>query len=381
MRRVTQQEIANRCGVSRAAVSFALRHAPQICETTAAQIRAVAAEMGYQPEHHKAARRMILQRYGRKLINRVVLVFVPRYYHKALYYSRMVEGILDTLTEADFSLVLSYLPVTREERPAALPPLVASGEFDGAIFLALRPEAHAVLDDLRKAAGDADLPFISLAYATTACPSLVFDDEHGAYVSTRHLLELGHRHILQCFNGPVHESFDFFAARIAGARRAMVEFGLSPDVFLHHGGWYLGNLMPEHHLIPADAQGEQNFDAATAEFMQYMRAHPEITAVLAQNDMLAHRIAYHLRKAGNRVPEDISLVGYDDTEPIFLDAHGNNALTTVRVPLAEMGQAAARKALHRIHHPEEAVEDTTVLSPMLVVRQSTAVVRTTPALK
>ena len=75
-----------------------------------------------------------------------------------------------------------------------------------------------------------------------------------------------------------------------------------------------------------------------------LRQHPQVTAILAINDASAIRTWALLQQGGLCVPDDISLIGFDDTDPV-LDAHGQNMLTTVRLPLREFGEMAARQMI------------------------------------
>lgn len=100
-----------------------------------------------------------------------------------------------------------------------------------------------------------------------------------------------------------------------------------------------------------------------------LQAHPEITAFLAPNDASAH-LAYDLfSRLGLRVPDDISLVGFDDTEPLY-NAEGDNILTTVRLPLEELGRESARLLIARITRSEP--EQREIMLPTeLVIRGTT----------
>jgi LacI family transcriptional regulator len=101
-----------------------------------------------------------------------------------------------------------------------------------------------------------------------------------------------------------------------------------------------------------------------------LRAHPEITAILAHNDLYAGSLHATLTGAGYRIPEEMSLVSFDDTDPV-LNAHGHNILTTVHIPLLEIGQAAGRVIIGRV--TGEMLADTTEVLPVrLTERASTA---------
>jgi LacI family transcriptional regulator len=101
-----------------------------------------------------------------------------------------------------------------------------------------------------------------------------------------------------------------------------------------------------------------------------LRAHPEITAIIAHNDPCAIHAILTLRQAGWRVPEDISVIGCDDTNRL-LDATGRNILTTVRLPLCELGRCTAQLLLDRIAGRPIA-DPPPILPTQLIVRGTTA---------
>jgi DNA-binding LacI/PurR family transcriptional regulator len=370
MRSVTQEDVARRCGVSRSTVSLVFRENPQIPVETASRIRTVAAELGYSPASNQAARRLIARRYQQRILTHTVLLLLPDFYHRALYFSHLVEGIQDELMAAGFLSLICTPGTLASARKGLLPPLLASGDYDGVLVfggLGANTEAQHVI---RHANELREIPVITLL----GDPPTVRPDEYtGMLTATRHLLALGHRHLLCCLSP---WGADFWAERLRGVQAAYAEQALDPDTYLHAGGWYFGNLIPPHHLEVTDltfaSPGEERFVTGQFDaFSRYLAAHPEITAILAQNDPLARRLAYALKRLGKEVPRDISLVAFDDTDPL-LDAEGRNMLTTVRVPLAEIGADAARRLVAWIHGTRPA--EPTTLPTELVVRGSTAAV-------
>jgi LacI family transcriptional regulator len=142
--------------------------------------------------------------------------------------------------------------------------------------------------------------------------------------------------------------------RLAGCRTACREYGVDPKEVLrcYDDGF---------------SYDEADVAKKTIEIMQ---KYPNTTAILAANDFVALSIASALQDAGHRIPEDISIVGYDDSEAL-LDRKLNNILTTIRLPLEDIGREAARLLLGRI--TGDIKEDRTVLLPVsLIQRGSTA---------
>lgn len=371
MRRITQEDVARRCGVTRSTVSLVFRNDPQIPPTTAERIRAVATELGYTTGGQHAARRLIARRYGRTVLNQAILLLLPSFYHRANYFSRLIEGVQDVLmTERVLSITCT--PEMLEHGPIELPPMLADAEYDGILYYSGTRDIASILSMLQKITGQ-DLPLVSMLGKTPLHEhDITNDEQQGAYLAIQHLLALGHRHILMPLAG---SGLPIWDARYAGAERALRDAGLDPQCCLHRGDWYLGNMTPPHHLEvgeqSATSDDEYQFIfGQTADFLRYITAHPEITAILAQNDALARRIAYMLKSINLRVPEDISLVGFDDADPL-LDDNGRNILTAVHLPLEAVGATAARSLLQWIRH-QTPPSPVAPLTPELVVRGSTA---------
>lgn len=175
------------------------------------------------------------------------------------------------------------------------------------------------------------------------CISL--DNSKGGYMATQHLLELGHQRIA-CITGPLFKADT--VARLAGYRRAIEQAGLHYDASL---------------VIESDFQEEGGSDAIE----QLMHQQVPFTAVVTQNDHMAIGAMIALKACGKRIPEDISLVGYDD---MVMARYTEPALTTVNIPVAQFGQQAADLALVKLGDKDASV--TQKFQPELVVRQSTA---------
>lgn len=343
--RVTQQDIAARCGVTRVTVSMVMRNDPQIPPSTAERIRTVARELGYHPAQHHAARRLVAQRYSRRLPNQAILVVLPKYYHRALYFSRIIEGIQDEFAEEGYLMLTAVQPFLTED---SIPPLLAGGDFDGVLYYGSDNECQHMLRELRLISGRLDIPVISLLQPNNVDCSVLADEQQGTALAIGHLLAQGHRHLLACVHGEVSN----YPRREAGVKQAFADAGISPEGHLFWGTWYLGDLNPPHHLdiasFPYETPEEQAFiQAQFAELGDFIRAHPQITAITAMNDPLARRIAFYLRREGFRIPEDISLIGFDDTDRL-INAHGENELTTISSPLREVGATAARLLIDHV---------------------------------
>jgi LacI family transcriptional regulator len=175
-------------------------------------------------------------------------------------------------------------------------------------------------------------------------PSVEYDNAGGGYDATQHLIELGHRRILFAGFVPPQTTTQ---ARLAGARRAYEDAGLPAEDL----------------LVPPSGFTSEAGDRAVTEAL---RERSPFTAVVAAADHVAIGCLRALRRAGLRVPEDVSLVGFDD---IAVVSDLTPALTTVRVPFGELGTVSARIAMDA---EERGRYRHIVLPTELVVRESTA---------
>lgn len=343
---LTLKDIAAYCRVGKVTVSRALNNAPEISEATRARILAAAEALGYTREQHEAARRLALRKSGQRFINHIVAMIFPDYYHQAPYFQRLSHGVQDALTAQHYAmLTVTMSPGTGGESPV-LPPIFTRGEVDGAIIANMETTYDQLL---RVSPGFAGHPLVYMIRQHPDGASVVADDCRGAYLATQHLLALGHRHLLYFTAGGIG---DIYGQREEGMRQALLEYGLAPAQHLHYCPWvWLGPLMPAHARLPLaeyladDPHGlyRRNIDG----FLAQLRAQPGITAILAPNDAMALHIWHILLANGLRVPDDYSLVGFGDDLAKY-DDDGHNLLTTVQVPLEEIGRQATTMLLAMI---------------------------------
>jgi len=362
---VTQQQIAERCGVTKATVSMALRGDPRISQATAERVHAAAGEMGYDPSVNLAARRLAMRRRGSSVRNRVVGVLGPDRIVSVEYFRRLAEGVFDVLLARRYGVL--YVSAMQGPGETSLPrwsdPL-ARGEIDGLVTFGPAFTLDTV-GALRARAGFGPRPAVVLIHDLPGCCSVLTDDESAARQTFLHLLGLGHRHFLQLVYGEADLKGEPRQRRRRGARRALEEFGLDPSRHLH------SCPVPAHWMAPAVARrllARPADDAGGAAVVEHLRAHPEITAVLGDNDAMAIFAYVALRRAGVDVPGRVSIVGFDDTDPIPADG-GANCLSSVSLPLEEVGRTGAAMLLEQIEG-RSAPDRRIVLPARFVPRQT-----------
>lgn len=326
-RKPTLKNIADAAGVHPSTVSRALsssEHDSRIPAETVERIRKAARELDYEPNPWAQSLRT-----RRSMMLGLVIPRLTDYVLAHVFESaqrRALEHGYQTITLSTGAAPASGRAQNLIERHT-----------DGLIL------ADVLLDDSRlDELAAARMPFVLLNRTSGSHPSVSGDDELGGYLATRHLLEQGHRRIAH-LSGPSTVSTGL--KRAAGYRRALEEAGIAADPALV-------------------AEGEFDVPSALAAAQRLLGLADRPTALFAVNDISALAAMSVARDSGLRVPEDLALVGYNDSEvspllPI--------PLTSVRVPLLDMGILAVDALIDRMGG---AMPPTRLLEPVLVPRQS-----------
>jgi DNA-binding LacI/PurR family transcriptional regulator len=332
---VTIRDVAREAGVSVATASRALNGNQVVNPQTRARILAVMDELGFTP--NPAARRLSL---GRTLTVGVVVSFLTR-----PQAAERLRGVDAVLTDSEFDLVI-YNVESVSKRDHYLATLADSQRTDGLLVMSLPPPPDAVPALSR---GRVPVVFIDVHTPTVAgMPRVVGDDVEGGAVAARHLLELGHGAV--AFIGDaVEDPFGFTSShdRQIGFARELASAGVNipPDWIGHgaHGRYEARDLA-----------------------RQMLTSTPRPTAIFAASDTQALGVIAAARDLGLRVPDDLSVIGYDDIE-----AADYVGLTTVRQQLFESGRRGAELLLAEIGLRSDE-SPVTELQPQLVVRATTA---------
>ncbi len=331
--RATINDIARIAKVSKKTVSRVINESPLVKPHTRKVVQAIIEELGFTPDPQ--ARALAL---GRSFL--IGLVYDNP---SPQYVVNMQLGILDELAESDFQLVLR--PINRGERDhvARLRNFILQHKPYGLILPPSASEDESLADMIREHGTD----YVRIASVLLDDPArmIVTHDGEGAVQAARHLCTFGHERIAH-IHGP--DSFRSAHVRREGFARGLAEFGrkLTPDLTIEAG---------------------YTFESGVQAMQKLILSRERPTAVFAGNDEMATGAFVAARKAGLRIPEDVSIVGFDDT-PIA--GRLWPGLTTVRLPIRDMGRAAARLLLDQAAgKPANGVQS---FMPELVVRDSTA---------
>ncbi|MEI6520612.1 MAG: LacI family DNA-binding transcriptional regulator [bacterium] len=370
---VTQADIARACGMRQATVSRALNGSSLVNEETRVRIAEIAMEMGYDLNQHDAARRMIMRRRGKQYINKVIALLYPRENLSGDgFFGRLFRGISTVVTAEEFGLLVQTMPnsLTDDHAPIPLQHMFSGGNIDGIIHFPMY-STRDIIPRLRTMHGFGNRPVVSLMAPMAGTTLIDTDQRQAGYIAGQHLLELGHKHILH-FIFPTENTAQ--ELRLAGLRDAYAHAGLNAadylktmEIVLFNSWMNPGNLPGQRMNVP---DAEIKPDPYREQFLAFMHTHPEITAIIGLNDANALQTWYALSGIGWRIPDDISIIGFDDTDGIF-DSEGRNLLTSLHVPLEEIGEIAARQIISQITETDSA-EDEIILPIELMVRSSTA---------
>ncbi len=335
---VTIRDVARRAGVSVATASRALNGKTVVNVQTRDRILAVMEELGFAPS--PAARRLSL---GRTLTVGVVVSFLTR-----PQAAERLRGVDAVLTDSEFDLVI-YNVESVQQRDHYLGSLAHSQRTDGLIVMSLPPPDDAVPASTVPGKSPVPVVFIDVHTASVAkLPRVIGDDLEGGALAACHLLSLGHRRI--AFVGDALESpFGFTSSRDRekGLTLELASAGIeiSPEWIGHSAhGRYEARDLARHLLL----------------------GHPRPTAIFAASDTQALGVVAAARELGLHVPQDLSVIGYDDIE-----AADYVGLTTIRQQLFESGRRGAEMLLAEIERPSNE-PPVARLAPELVVRATTA---------
>ncbi len=333
-RSATIQDVAKAAKVSTATVSRALSNPALLSEATRKQVLEAIKTTGYRV--NQAARNLRMQRAG------AVLVLVPNLGKP--FYSEILQGISDGFAGSDFAVLIA----DTESRPLPDGELAGNftdGRIDGVVSLdgGLAPSA---LDACRTAGVDGRIVFACEWVEGYDFPSVQSDNTEGARLAIQHLADLGHRKIAHV-TGP--QGNVLTTVRRRGVVEERARLGLPV-----HDDW----------IIRGDFSLQSGHEAAAK--IIAMRDRP--TAVFCAADTVAFGLIAGLHAGGLRVPEDISVVGFDD---IDMSEYYVPALTTIRQDRVRLGRTAARQLLQQLTGPPSAA-GLQLLPVELVIRASTA---------
>ena len=330
---VTITDVSRRAGVSRSTVSRVVAGNGYVSQANRKAIEAAIAELGYRPNTLAQALRS-----NRSNVIGAVFVDVG-----TPYFANMIYGLQRAARPAGKALMVSSGYADQDEEARAVIELI-DRSCDGIIVYLERPMRADVVEMLRRS----QIPVVSIGHKPSPVSrgQVILDNFGGARAAMRHLLEQGHRRIVHLSG---QADFGDTIARRDGMVAALTEFGMNMD---------------DLHIVGGEFHQEFGY-GATLDLLNERR---DFTAIFAGDDDIAAGVLLALRQRGIRVPEDISVIGFDDA---FHARHMWPPLTTVRQPMDALGDAAARLLLELLARPDSGPLEARI-DTELVVRSSVA---------
>ncbi|QBI22078.1 LacI family transcriptional regulator [Egibacter rhizosphaerae] len=325
-------DVATQAGVSVATVSRALRGLPNVAPSTRDRVLDAARDLDYVADPN--ASRLAAGR------TRSVGMVVPLF--TQWFFSQCVAGAEGVLAAGGYETLL-YNIGSHESRRRFLTELPFRKRVDGIVLVDL-PVSEAEMATLC----EAGVPIVTIGLRTEQAPSITIDNYGAACTATRHLVNLGHERIGMISNLPDDpRHFHAPVDRRRGYQDVLAEHDLE--------------LRPE-----LDVPGNFSLEGGAEAMAQLVAVDRPPTAVFAQSDEMAIGALKTIHDAGLRVPEDISILGFDDH-----DMAEFVGLTTIAQPVVQHGELAAELLLERADRPD--AEPTHVEAPTkLIVRDTTA---------
>lgn len=306
---VTLADIAQKVGVSNVAVSKALSGKPGVSDEMRQKIKSIADEMGYIPS---AASRQTKAETGN------IGVIIPENYYgfSVSFFGKLYENVVKALYDNKYYGILELLTI-EDEKAGNMPKVMRDEKVDGVIFLGQLDEAYTV-----KMAEEADLPVFFLdTYAPgEGLDTVISDGYYGTYQLTNYLIQLGHRRI--AYVGSV-DATSSIADRYWGYRRAL----------------------RENHITFEDEWEIPDRDEKGKTFEKILDFDGSIDAYVCNCDYTAHRLISNLESEGVKVPEDVSVVGFDNFVPVGMDC---SHITTYDVDMDRMAELCVKSLIDKI---------------------------------
>jgi LacI family transcriptional regulator len=307
----TIREVAHRAGVSPTTVSHVINNTRFVSDEVRQRVISAMDELGYRPN--------ALARSLRRGETKTLGLILPDSANP--FFAEIGHSIETAAFSQGYNVILCNTDGDLEKERTYVEVLLKK-QVDGIVFVAAGERSdslvHSLKTDLPVVVVDRDLPDVEL-------DTVLSDNYQGGYLATQHLIRLGHRRIA-CISGPSHLTPS--ALRVTGYKQALLKAELPLDDRL---------------IVRGDFHPHSGWQAT----LSLIGLAEQPTAIFVCNDLMAMGALRAAAESGLQVPRDLAIIGYDDIE---LSSYTTPALSTVRQPKAEIGQAAVRMLLERIQN-------------------------------
>lgn len=322
-------DVAKLANVSTATVSRVLSNSGNVKKETTEKVLEAIQKLNYQPN--------ILARQLRKLETKTILVVVPDITNT--FFSKVLRGIEQVAIENDYEVLLGDT-VNNVERERGYLDIIRQKKADGMILLTARLESHS----LEEIASDFPVVLACEYLEGSKIPTVSIDNISSARKATEYLINLGHRRI-GFISGPLNIILS--RDRLKGFRQAMAQHNIPIESFLVQ-------------------EGDFSFESGYNMMMKFLALDQPPTAVFAANDEMAIGAIKAIKSNGLHVPDDISVVGFDDIK--FASIY-EPALTTISQPMFEIGKKAM-ELLIKLINKDKLEKNQYILEDQLVIRET-----------
>lgn len=336
-KRVTSKDVAEKVGVSRTTVSLVLNNVQgiQISPETRQKVLLAASELGYVPD--ATAQALVSRR-----TKAIGLVLTRTQHHIATdaFLPKIISGLLTTAKKNNIRILVDW--VETEHQESAYFELARAKRIDGMIVSTPR-----LNDTALKSLENVDIPTVLMGSVTgSTLPFVDVDNVKAAEKATSYLLGLGHRSIACISNAP--PEYTAAPERVAGYQNALMQMNIPVN---------------ENLVCFADFDPESGYER----MKMLLESGEKFTAVFIASDNVAIGAKAALREANLHIPDDISLVGFDD---IPWAKYSDPPLTTIQLPAEALAQSACTLLLDMIQGNEARENNHIILETELIVRQS-----------
>ncbi|MFI0260075.1 LacI family DNA-binding transcriptional regulator [Streptomyces sp. NPDC017056] len=311
--RPTLEQVAARAGVGRGTVSRVINGSPKVSERTRTLVQQAVADLGYVP--NRAARALAANRAD------TVALVVPETETRLFaepYFSGIIRGAGSELADHDMQLLLTLIRTSKERRRFA--DYLAGHRVDGVLLVSVHGD-----DPLPDLLAGMAIPTVLNGRRSAGETAAYVDSDNagGAQAAVEHLIGRGRRRVATIAGPP-----DMYVAhcRLDGYRQALRVAGRPEDPGLI-------------------SHGDFTEEGGRRAMRELLARRPALDAVFCASDVMAAGARRELRETGRRIPDDVALVGFDDSA---IARHMDPALTSVRQPIEEMGRAMARLLMEQI---------------------------------
>lgn len=337
---ITMKEIAELANVSQSTVSRSLNNSPLISEETKKKVLKIAEEGGFQLNAN--ARGLSANK-----TYTIAVVFPTSLFDKGLdfHFRSWQSEIIESLEKKGLDVIVTFFE-NRFNKNNNIKRLIATKKVDGLIIL--EPNINReTIDVLEKT----DTPFVFCKYLPSYYRNKTVDyvcvnQFEGGYIAGEHLIKSGHRKIL-CIS-TIQEGEEF-VKRTHGFKSALKDHGI---------------LFDETYLLYGDGKFKSGYEMIA----RNLNLLEQVTAIFAQNDLMALGAISALNTFGYNVPKDISVIGFDD---IDLCTFYKPYLTTIHQPTKEIAALTCEKLVNKINLIENEPQRITTIPPKLIIRDST----------